>query len=203
LVDEKKPKKILIIGAAGFTLPQMVAHRSYTEHIDVVDIDGSLEEIATTYFLEASLDPKIQFYKQSARHFLREKIIAGEVYDFIFIDAYNGRISIPSELLTAEFFRDIRKLSSDVITMNVIIDPLWESDFAGSLLATLSKSFSGVFLEGKNYDTPPVFDNFIVANQAFSGFTLASLPTSSDFYTDDQNTLEIDKYRLFYRSGYN
>lgn len=143
LIDQEKPKKILIIGAAGFTLPQAIAKRSYIETIDVVDIDGALDAIATEYFLEEPLHPKIDFYKQSARHFLREKIRSNEKYDFIFIDAYNGRISIPSELLTVEFFQNIERLSSGAITMNVIIDPLWESDFAGSLLRTLSVSFSG------------------------------------------------------------
>lgn len=110
IIDSEKPKKILVIGAAGFTLPQDIAKRDYVERVDVCDIDGSLDVIAEKYFLKESLHPKIQFAKESARYFIEKKIAQGEKYDFIFLDAYNGKISIPSELLTRDFFQRVRLL---------------------------------------------------------------------------------------------
>ncbi len=104
IIDTERPKKILVIGAAGFSLPQDIAGRDYVEQVDVCDIDGSLDSIAEEYFLKAPLHPKINFYKESARYFVNKKIESGEKYDLIFLDAYNGKISIPSELLTKEFF---------------------------------------------------------------------------------------------------
>lgn len=51
IIDEQKPKKVLIIGAAGFTLPQDIASREYIEVLDVCDIDGALDKIAEEHFL--------------------------------------------------------------------------------------------------------------------------------------------------------
>ncbi|MFZ2255851.1 MAG: fused MFS/spermidine synthase [Patescibacteria group bacterium] len=76
IIDTQKPKKILVIGAAGFTLPQDIAGRDYVEQVDVCDIDGALDTIAEEHFLGEKLHPKIHFYKQSARYFIREKILA-------------------------------------------------------------------------------------------------------------------------------
>jgi spermidine synthase len=108
--------------------------------VDVCDIDGVLDKIAEEHFLGQKLHPKIVFYRQSARYFIHEKIKAGEQYDMIFIDAYNGKISIPSELLTKEFFDSVKLLSRGTIAMNLIIDSSWQSDFARKLSNTLSAS---------------------------------------------------------------
>ena len=170
IIDEQKPKKVLIIGAAGFTLPQDIATRDYIEVLDVCDIDGALDHIAEEEFLGEKLHPKINFYKQSARYLIREKILAGEKYDMIFIDAYNGRISIPSELLTKEFFDSVKKISQGNISMNLIIDSTWQSDLARKLSNTLAASLGEVYVQGK--DTSPLqgFDNFIVMTTPMSGY---------------------------------
>jgi hypothetical protein len=39
-----------------------------------VDIDGSIKEIAETYFLEEKLSPKITFIPQSARYVVNQAI---------------------------------------------------------------------------------------------------------------------------------
>lgn len=74
MIDIQKPKKVLVIGAAGFTLPQDIASREYIDTVDVCDIDGSLDTIAEQYFLQEELNPKIVFYKESARYFINQKI---------------------------------------------------------------------------------------------------------------------------------
>lgn len=51
IIEQERPKNILIIGAAGFSLPQNIAGLEYIEKIDVCDIDGSLDTIAEEYFL--------------------------------------------------------------------------------------------------------------------------------------------------------
>ena len=147
MIEQQRPKKILIIGAAGFSLPQDIAKRDYVERVDVCDIDGSLDTIAEKYFLHEKLDPKIVFYKDSARYFVNEKIRNSEKYDFIFLDAYNGKISIPSELLTKDFFDAIQKISSETIAMNVILDTAGESTFFKKLSNTLVSSFGDVYFQ--------------------------------------------------------
>jgi spermidine synthase len=88
---ENKYKKILVIGAAGFTLPRELALDPTVERVDVVDVDESLPQIAETYFLSERLSPKIHFFPESARYFLRN---AKEQYDAIVVDVYVGK-SLP------------------------------------------------------------------------------------------------------------
>ena len=145
IIEQEKPKKILIIWAAWFSLPQDIAKKEYIERVDVCDIDGSLDTIAEKYFLHEKLDPKIVFYKESARYFVNQKIRSKEKYDFIFLDAYNGKISIPSELLTKDFFDSIDQISTSSIAMNIIFDTANDSIFYKKLSNTLINSFGEIF----------------------------------------------------------
>lgn len=145
----------------------------------------------------------MNFYKQSARYFIREKILAGEQYDMIFIDAYNGKISIPSELLTKEFFDSIKKISRGTISMNLIIDPTWQSDFAHKLSNTLSLALGEVYVQSKISTANTLFDNFIVITSPAGEFYKITQNNPKDIYTDNINTLERDKYNLFYTAGLN
>ena len=72
IIEEEKPKKILVIGAAGFSLPQEIAKLDFVEKVDVCDIDGSLDTIAENYFLKEKLHLKITFYKDSARYYINK-----------------------------------------------------------------------------------------------------------------------------------
>ena len=145
IIEQEKPKKILIIWATWFSLPQDIAKKEYIERVDVCDIDGSLDTIAEKYFLHEKLDPKIVFYKESARYFVNQKIRSKEKYDFIFLDAYNGKISIPSELLTKDFFDSIDQISTSSIAMNIIFDTANDSIFYKKLSNTLINSFGEIF----------------------------------------------------------
>lgn len=53
------PKRVLVIGTAGFTYPQAVAGLECVEQIDAIDVDGKVVEAAELYFLQEKLDPKI------------------------------------------------------------------------------------------------------------------------------------------------
>lgn len=68
----------------------------------------------------------------------------------IILDAYNGRISIPSELLTEEFFQSVTRLSSSTILMNVIMDTTRTSDFSQNLARTIKSVFPTVSITSMN-----------------------------------------------------
>lgn len=204
IIDREQPKKILVIGAAGFTLPQDIAGRDYVEQVDVCDIDGSLDAIAQEHFLQEDLHEKIVFFKESARYFINKKIAQWEKYDFIFIDAYNGKISIPSELLTEEFFESVAQISRWPITMNVIMDAGWTSTFAKKLSNTLDRSLDTVYVQSKdNRWIVSGFDNFILSSSPITGYKPLITYPGLLSYTDNLNTLEHDKYRLFYTAQTN
>lgn len=203
IIDLERPKRILVIWAAGFSLPQDIAKREYVEQVDVCDIDGSLDTIAEQYFLKEELNPKIVFYKQSARFFLNEKIRNKEKYDFIFLDAYNGKISIPSELLTQDFFQNVHKLSSGTIAMNLILDTKLDSLFYKKLTNTLRESLGETYISRVTEDATSYYGNYIALNRDEERFNLMVADEVSWLYTDNRNSLEFDKYTLFYREKMN
>ena len=79
---------------------------------------------------------KVRFLPLSARYAVRKLRKDGARYGFTFVDAYFGR-GIPDELVTVEFFKDLRPLSEHT-AMNVIMDRDMESDFAMNLLDLVS-----------------------------------------------------------------
>jgi hypothetical protein len=47
------------------------------------------------------------------------------------------------------------------------------------------------------------YTNFIFLDHPFEGYTALEETDDQGIYTDDQNTLEFDKYQLFYQKNYN
>ena len=51
LTTTLEPKRILVIGTAGFTYPHRLSKLAYVEQIDAIDIDPVVKPIAEKYFL--------------------------------------------------------------------------------------------------------------------------------------------------------
>gem|GEM_PF-5192498 len=82
----------------------MLSSRKYVDNVVAVDIDASVKDIAEKYFLEESLNEKIEFIPRSARGVIHEyEKTDVRRFDLIFLDAYNDK-SVPEELVTKEFF---------------------------------------------------------------------------------------------------
>ncbi len=198
ITDKIKPKRVLVIWTAWFTYPYQLSKLDYVEQIDAVDIDGSIKEIAETYFLEEQLSPKIRFIPQSARYVVNQAIKEWKSYDLILLDAYNGK-TLPDELATVEFFAWIKKLtSSEWVIANFILDSNLDSTLTTNLLTTRRSVFDDVWL--KNVSNNPVnsFDNFIVTtHQADSFYT--NFTTIWQLYTDDLRTTETDLAIMWWR----
>ncbi len=188
-VQTLKPKKILVIGAAGFTFPQEVAQFDFVESVDVVDVDPSLKVIAEEYFLEEKLSEKIDFYPDPARFFLRN---ISQKYDFVFIDAYSG-FTIPQQVLTKEFFEQLVGIS-DAIYLNLILDTDLDSDFSINTLFTIDSVFPSVFYRDVNRRGNHL-TNFVVTNLDSPGYTKRP-SQKGKIYSDDKNSVELDRFIL-------
>ena len=84
------PKKILVIGAGGFSFGKDDVHNSYT----YIDIDSSILEIAEEHLMKRKLSDNKKFLGIPARAFMRQN---QEYYDLILLDAYSHRNNIPSQ----------------------------------------------------------------------------------------------------------
>lgn len=98
------PRRVLIIGLGGGTLASFL-HRHYPQaHIDVVDVDPEVLEVARTFFGFRE-DETLCAHVADGRRFVEE---CRRPYDLILLDAY-GAESVPYHLATREFLQAVRR----------------------------------------------------------------------------------------------
>jgi len=104
LAAVEKPKRILMVGLGGGSIPNFL-HKHYPDtHIDVVDIDPVVVEVAKKYFGFRE-DKTLRVHVADGRAFIEK---CKKPYDIIFLDAY-GADDIPYALATREFLQAVRK----------------------------------------------------------------------------------------------
>jgi predicted membrane-bound spermidine synthase len=190
---EVGPETVLVIGAAGFTFPRDVANVASIKRVDAVDVDPVVKYIAEQKFLRRALPAKVRFLPLSARYAVRRLRADGDRYGFTLVDAYFGK-GIPDELVTVEFFRDIRAVSEHT-AINVVMDRAMDSDFAKNLLASFREAFGVVWVKdvrsGDEYLTNILVTDWEVGGaEGWSG--------SGVVYRDDKNTAGRDHVELIW-----
>ena len=143
-LQESRADSLLVIGAAGFNLPRDASTLPYMRVIDAVDVDPSVKPISEQYFLHQTLPGVIRFYPLSARYAARKFGRESRRYGFTFLDAYFGQ-GIPEELVTLDFFEDVRRIS-DRVMANLITDRDLDSEFSRNFLATFRQAFGAVWI---------------------------------------------------------
>ena len=178
---------LLVIGAAGFNLPRDAATVPRMRVIDAVDIDPAVRGISERHFLREALSPKIRFLPLSGRYAARKLHQEGRHYGFTLIDAYFGQ-GIPEELVTKEFFDDVRRISDRTVA-NMILDRDLESNFARSVLATFRAAFGAAWLlevtPGDSY-----LANYLVGSWPLDG--AKEWKGEGTVYRDDKNSAGRD-----------
>ncbi len=184
---------VLAVGAAGFTFPRDASALPAVEHVDAVDVDPDVRDIAERHFLPQPLPAKIRFFPLSARYVLRRFRAQGARYGFTLLDAYTGK-AIPAELLSREFLADVRAVSARTVA-NVILDRDAESDFARNVLATFRQVFGRVWIKDVDPgDIDPT--NFLITDWPIPGS--AEWTGSGRVYLDDRNTADRDHTRMIW-----
>ncbi len=201
LTQEQKPSSILVIWSAWFVYPMAVSEFPYIENIDTVDIDPRVKEVTQMHFLQKPLDEKITFYPYSARYIVRKLLREWKSYELIFLDAYNGK-SLPSELVTKEFFQDVQQLLTQewFLVANLILDSSLESSFSKSVRATMNAVFvDGLSIKNITNNAQNTLDNFLVTtlNTLHKGeYERVLTEEDAVLYTDDHHAGEIDGVRM-------
>ena len=185
---------VLVIGAAGFTFPRDAARIDRVKQVDAVDVDPVVKPIAEHQFLKEPLPSKIRFLPLSARYAVRKLHRDGRHYSFTFVDAYFG-MGIPDELVTVEFFKDVRQVS-DRTAANVIMDADMESAFAVNLLASFREAFGSVWVKDTSPDAGNYTSNIMVTSFPAPGST--PWTGSGHVYHDDKNTADQDHVNLIW-----
>jgi spermidine synthase len=202
------PENALIVGLAGGTSAHSLLATYPALHIDGVEIDPKVLELARKYF--ALDDPRLQTYAEDGRYFLET---SDKTYDLVALDAYRQPY-IPFHLATREFFELVdRHLSGHgVVVVNVGRS---ETDFrlVDALSSTLDSVFQSVWLvDVQGYDNTmvvasneelsiddivarigsakPGSNQQIIASEVFADGHLRMNEAQDQPYTDDRAPVE-------------
>jgi len=118
LLLNPEPKRILIIGLGGGTMSNTLAQLFPNSHIDNIEIDDAVINVARRYF-GFSENELVKTYNQDGRIFIKRALLKKQTYDWIILDAFNGDY-IPEHLLTKEFLQETKHLLSEngILTAN-------------------------------------------------------------------------------------
>jgi len=171
-------KDILVLGAGGFTLSHQEPSNRYT----YVDIDPAIRAIAEQQYLKAPIEG--EFVVDDARRFVRN---THRQFDAVVVDAFSSHTSIPSHLITREFWQDTRRVLTPqgVLLINLILDGRLESPYARNLLATIEGVYGRCAVEVLHKSKP--LSNVIVSCYR------SSRPGQTAPYTDERNGADVDR----------
>jgi spermidine synthase len=103
MVFQPQPRRVLVIGMGGGTIPKRYLEDYPDVRVDVVDIDPAVVEVAYRFF-QVPQNRRLQAFAQDGRQFVRR---TGARYDHVLMDAYL-RDTLPFHLATREFFQEVR-----------------------------------------------------------------------------------------------
>lgn len=141
LAFHQNPRRMLIVGLGGGTLPRFF-HSHFPEMIiDVVEIDQGVVEVAKEHCGFAE-DARMRVHVDDGRNFI-EASRGG--YDVIILDSFDTD-SIPRHLATLEFLRGVRNALTPA---GVVVANVWgraSNPLYASMLLTYRAAFEDVYI---------------------------------------------------------
>ncbi|MBI4206313.1 MAG: fused MFS/spermidine synthase [Betaproteobacteria bacterium] len=138
LALSQEPRRFLVVGLGGGTLPMFLRKHYPNATIDAVDIDPAVVDVARKFFGFRE-DARMQAHVGDGRQFI-EKL--RQPYDVIFLDAF-GADSIPTQLTTQEFLQAVRRA---VAPGGVVVGNLW-GRVSNPLYDSMVRTYQEVFDE--------------------------------------------------------
>ncbi len=185
------PKRdILVLGAGGFTFGRNDEHNNYT----YVDIDPDLKEITEKFFLEKPLTPNKKFVTTAARAFLVDALREDKKFDLVYIDAFNGEMWVPEDLVTQDFFGQVREVlkPDGIASANMVLNPTYADGYSRNMDHTFGSVFPATLrFPVAMIDVWNKAEDYRM-NVLYIGFKDASEKKAST-YTDNKNRVFWDK----------
>jgi len=102
------PRRVLILGLGGGTIPTALRKLLPEAQIDVAEIDPAVTRVARDYF-GFRQDAKLQVFEMDGRVYVKRAGREGKKYDAVLLDAFDQEY-IPEHLLTQEFLGEVKSL---------------------------------------------------------------------------------------------
>lgn len=156
LLVQDNPRRILIVGLGGGTLPDTYSTLFPETEIIISEIDDAVYRVARDYFDFEETD-RITVDVGDARVYIKRAGLRGEKFDLVILDAFNGEY-IPEHLMTAEFLQEVKKLlpENGMVVANTFS--------TSRLYAAESNTYQEVFGEIYNIRMPGTGNRVIVAS---------------------------------------
>jgi spermidine synthase len=110
------PKRILIIGEGGGTIPTALQEMFPATQIDLVELDKAIDGVARTYF-DFKPGPNMHVFIEDGRVYVKRAAAQKPNYDMVMLDAFDADY-IPEHMLTKEFLEEVR---TDMAPRGVIV----------------------------------------------------------------------------------
>ncbi len=150
-----QPRRVLIVGLGGGTIPGFI-HKHYPQtSIDVVDIDPEVVRVAERYF-GFRQDEHLRAHVADGRRFIAA---VREPYDMIFLDAYSAD-SVPYHLTTREFLLSVRRAVD--AAKGVVLGNIW-SRASNPLYDSMVCTYVDVFDTVRIADVPGAGNKIVIA----------------------------------------
>ncbi len=175
-----KNKDILILGAGGFTLS---AENTYSNRFTYVDIEPRIYPIVQQHFLKQIHG---DFIAADARQYVREH---PHSYDVIVSDTFSNIASIPSQLLTVQYFLDLKNAlkPNGIAIFNILASPFLNSTYAKRVDNTLRAAFGSCMLAPLNFKGQGVGNNIYICQDNKES-------QDKTIYTDNLNRSNLDVF---------
>jgi len=138
-------QEIVMFWGAAYSYPKHFLEKYPDKHLDVVEIDPKITQIAKKHF-RLQETPKLEIHHQDARVFLNTNV---NTYDAILGDAFGSFVSIPYQLTTREVAQKKFDMLSDdwVVVLNLIASLSWpNAQFLEAEYKTYAEIFPEVFI---------------------------------------------------------
>ena len=106
-----EPRRILVIGLGGGSLPRLMQKLFPEAKIDSVEIDPAVIDVARDYF-DFEVRPGDSVVARDGRVFVRRALLRGQRYDFVLLDAFTGDY-IPEHMMTREYLEECLQLLNE------------------------------------------------------------------------------------------
>lgn len=166
LAIDPQPSRVLVIGLGGGTLPMFLRRHLPEAHIDVVEIDPIVLDVARAElgFVE---DPALVVHVADGAEFVAR---ASARWDLIVLDAY-GPEEIPEHLATREFYQRVRERLEPG---GLVAANLW-GEHANPRYRSMLRTFEAVFPEVHVVAPPRSESRIVLACSTLAHYTREDL----------------------------
>ena len=103
---DPNPRRILIVGEGGGTIPTVLQQMFPNAQIDLVEIDKAVDGVARNYF-DFKPGPNTHVSVEDGRVFVKRMMPQKPNYDLVMLDAFDADY-IPEHMLTREFLEEVK-----------------------------------------------------------------------------------------------